>query len=62
MNSGIKIIGCVIPKVFQYVMWLGLVLKTIGIEMHREHFKEGNIPVCWIDASTAFQNSGTKFL
>ena len=36
-------------------------LRVMSIEMHRENLKEGSIRVCWIDVSTIFQISGTKF-
>ena len=42
------------------VTWL--VLRTTGIKMHGENFKEGSIPIYWIDANTALQILGDEFL
>ena len=43
-------------------MWLSLMLKTIGIEIHEDNIKEENIPVYLVGDSTTFQISETKFL
>ena len=35
---------------------ISLMFMTTGTEIHEDNFKEGSIPVCWIYASTVFQN------
>ena len=41
---------------------IGLALRTTGIEMHGENFKEGSILVGLVGTSTTFQISRIKFL
>ena len=41
---------------------IGLTLRTTSIEMYREDFEEGSIPVCRMDASIVSQISWMKFL
>ena len=40
---------------------IGLALRTTGIELHEENFKEGSIPVCLVGTSAIFQISRKKF-
>ena len=42
------------------VTWL--VLKTTGITMHEDNFKEESTTVCLVGARIAFQISSTKFI
>ena len=40
--------GIVIPKVFQYLMWLGLALMTTGIVVHGEILRRGESLFVWL--------------
>ena len=41
---------------------IGLVLRTIGTEVHRENFKEGSIPASLVGTITAYRILRTRFL
>ena len=41
---------------------IGSTTRRTGTEMLEKYLKEESIPICWVDASTAFQILRAKFL